>query len=146
MAEAWATARFILTDQVSARMAFLEVYRERIAIGRSHRRAPRWEAYLGLNPATRAPAIEAAVLAGRLTVAQAKGALPPHEWPRAWQADRALPEGALRLEELQAMVGALIARFQDKARTLALQPRPEILPPADEDSLRGALEARWRTP
>lgn len=139
IAEAWAAARFLLDEPVQARMAFLEVYRQRIAMARAHGRGPQWQIYLGYDEARRASAIFAGLQAGRIDVAHAKAALPPHEWPGEWRADRALPEGEpVRRADVAALVLNLSA-------DLAADRAP-ILPEPEDGTLRKALEDQWRAP
>jgi hypothetical protein len=78
MAEAYEFVRR-LDDRVAARMAFLEQYREKLAVARAERRPPRWIASLGWDPTKREGAITAAVAGGKLPAVAAQAALPPAE-------------------------------------------------------------------
>lgn len=137
MAEAWAAARFLMGEPVQARMAFLEVYRQRIAIGRSSARPPQWQIYLGYDEQRRAPAIFAALEAGRIEVPQAKAALPPHEWPQDWAQRQLMGDPPVSRTEVAALVLGL-------ATSLDMERKARQLPPAKEGSLREALEDQWK--
>jgi hypothetical protein len=139
IAEAWAAARFLLDEPVQARMAFLEVYRQRIAMGRSNARAPQWQIYLGYDVAQRAPAIFAALEAGRIHVPQAQNALPPHEWPATWSPRRELPAGE-PAPVTRAEVAGLVLGL---ATSLDMERKQQSLPPAEEGTIRKALEDKW---
>lgn len=137
MAEAWAAARFVLDDRVAGRMAFLETYRDRLAVARSHVRPPAWQIYLGYNTERRQSAVLAAVEQGKITPAQAMGVLPEHEWLSTWRADRILPEGgAIRLADVAQVIAKLVEQVRVE--------RAPILPEAEEGSVRDALETQWR--
>jgi hypothetical protein len=72
-----------LDDRVAARMAFLEQYREKLAIARAGHRPPAWIASLGWDPTKREGVIKAAVAEGKLLPAATRSMLPPAEDPRA---------------------------------------------------------------
>lgn len=141
MAEAWAACRFVLDDRVAARMAFLETYRDRLAVARSRGRTPRWFVYLGHDPERRAESVLRALEDQRISVVQARAALPEYLWPAEWR--KALPEGPAAEPVRLADVAALV---QQVTRRLGADRPTEILPAADEGSLRQALEERWREP
>ena len=89
--QAFAGVRGLLEDRVQARMAFLEVYRAKLAEARSVGRAPHWWASLGWDPSGRQAALSEAVELRRLTVQQAMAMLPAPLYPQAWHPERALP-------------------------------------------------------
>ena len=72
-----------LDDRVAARMAFLEQYRDTLAIARAAHRPPRWVASLGWDPTKREGVLRAALVEGKLLPAVVQAALPPAENPRA---------------------------------------------------------------
>lgn len=138
--EAWAAARFVLDDRVAGRQAFLEVYRDRIAIARGHARPVRWQVYLGHDPERRAGVVVDAVNRGLIAPEQARAVLPPHEWLPEWHAGRALPAAQAEIVT-RADVAAMVTNLSEQ---LKADRRSRSLPAAEEGSLREALETRWR--
>lgn len=63
-------------DKTAARMAFRAEYQRLVAEARAERRPPEWTVSLGTDPAGRAPAIEAARSAARISGKRAPAALP----------------------------------------------------------------------
>ncbi len=72
-----------LDDRVAARVAFLEQYREKLAIARAERRLPVWEVSLGWDATKREGPVRAAVAAGKLAPVAVRGMLPSAEDRRA---------------------------------------------------------------
>ena len=110
IAQSFGGVRLMLDDRVAARMAFLEDYRRRLSEARAERRRPTWWASFGHDQAGRVAALEEAVALKRLSAPRARGCLPPHEWPRGWVDQPALPAAAIPVE-----VGALIAEITKKS-------------------------------
>jgi hypothetical protein len=144
IAEAWAACRFLLDDPVAARMAFLEVYRQRLAVEKAQASEPQWLIYLGEDRARRAGPVLAAVAAGQVSIAQGKGALAPEEWPATWHGDRQLTEDAIPRAQLVALIEDLVQQVADTLRTEHRAGRPPLLARADPDTLRGALDEHWK--
>jgi hypothetical protein len=144
MGEAWAACRFLMDDPVAARLAFLETYRKRLAVAKAEHHDLHWLVYLGYDRARRAGPVIEAVTAGKLSIAQGKGALAPDEWPPAWHADRQLTEGAIPRDQLVALVSGMVTQLAER---MAVERRtaPPVLPAADPEGLREALERSWTT-
>jgi hypothetical protein len=126
MAEAYEFVRR-LDDRVAARMAFLEQYREKLAVARAERRPPRWMASLGWDPTKREGAITAAVAEGKLLPAAAHAALPPGEDPRALAEGKVVDRG--QVADLVRQLGDRLAVDRREADARRAQ-RPQ--PPAME--------------
>lgn len=78
MRRSWEACGPILSmgDEVGARMCFLETYRKALQQARAERRAPRWGLTLGSDPVRRQLAIEAAIMARRISADYASTLLP----------------------------------------------------------------------
>lgn len=136
IAGAFGAVRLLLEeDHVAARMAFLEIYREKLAQARLTRMPARWSASVGTDPTRRAGPLTAAVAAGRLSMAAVQSMLPAHEWPQQW---RALPEHAEAPRETENLVRDLAAR-------LALPGEPPVEPGEAKQRAR-ALAAQLEAP
>ena len=87
-------------DDVAARMAFLERYRQEVQKAREEARPPRWTASLGWDVQGRETAVLEAVRSGRLTTDYAMAILPP----QAFAQTNALPES------MRAAIAVLVAK------------------------------------
>lgn len=76
MAQAHAIARPVMDDPIAARMAFREAYTRLVSEARSARRPARWNVSFGHDPSDRERAIRDAVSRRRLSVNEARAALP----------------------------------------------------------------------
>ena len=148
IAAAFETARLILpSDHVAARMAFLEDYRQRVAVARAAGAKPRWTASLGHDPTHRAGALLAAVEMGRLSASAVQAMLPRHEWPMVWQPE--LTEGSRRpvadvVKQLAQHMAAPVEPGDGKAKAREIAQRlgrvvPEI-PKSDPAELARSRE------
>lgn len=80
MAQAFgACSNLIETDEVAARMAFLEKYRALLSDARFRKSKPVWQASLGHDQSGRESALKEAVQLGRLSAATAQALLPRPE-------------------------------------------------------------------
>lgn len=76
MAAAWGVANLLLSDEVAARMAFIETYQRDVTRARANQKPVNWFASLGWDQAGRESVIARAVEQGRLTAEHAKHLLP----------------------------------------------------------------------
>jgi hypothetical protein len=129
MAEAFHGVRGMLEDRVQARMAFLEVYRTKLAEARAVAKVPRWWPSLGWDASQRAAAITEAVELRRLSVTQAMTMLPSSDWPPAWDQARALPAHVdpETIAQRKSQIRELTASLGQK-----LASEPDTREPADE--------------
>ena len=110
IAVAYGVAEGVLPDRVAARMAFLEAYRREVAQARASGQGPRWRVSLGYDVAGRRAPVEDAVVRRRLSVSEARAALPPASWPPALQP--ALPPGpAPEGPDVKALVAGLVQKL-----------------------------------
>ena len=117
IAEAYSLVQH-LDDRVAARMAFLEHYREKLAVARAAHRLPRWMASLGWDPSRREGVITAAVKEGKLLPAVTQGMLPPAEDPRALTEGQTVQKG--QVTDLVRQLGERLAA--DRRETTAKWP------------------------
>lgn len=77
MREAFGVALPLGSDKVAARMAFKEVYTQRVSAARANRLAPKWSVSLGYNPQGRELAVQQALINNRISQEHAARLLPP---------------------------------------------------------------------
>lgn len=82
MVAAWSIAQPLLDEgeKVAARMAFKEAYTKAVAEARDARRPPKWSASLGHDAHSRANALEAAAIKGRISLEYARRIAPQVEF------------------------------------------------------------------
>lgn len=137
MHEAFAAAHPLMAagDLVAARMTFCEAYRKVALTARAKGLPIKWRVSLGQDPAGRLPAIRAAVEAGLISAADARGLLPAHEadtlrLPEA-QARRMLAEGDRRAA---AVVNAVPMLGSDRVTPEQIRALADSLKPQRQPS------------
>lgn len=76
MSQAWGTVEKLMTDEISARMAFKEAYQKLTRAARAERRSVKWRVTLGSDPRGRDEPVKQAVMLGRLSPEVAVRLLP----------------------------------------------------------------------
>lgn len=79
MRDAFGVALALGSDQVAARMAFKEVYAQRVSAARANRQRPQWAVSLGYDPHGRAVAVQQALSKNQISQEYAARLLPHAE-------------------------------------------------------------------